>query len=68
MGWTTVWMRQRNEQGAEAKESCMPLEKAQREEGALGKVLGVSKGVAEEPDGIWGQVVGVGDKGQQGSS
>ena len=46
----------------------MPLEKAQREEGALGKVLGVSKGVAEEPDGIWGQVVGVGDKGQQGST
>lgn len=43
----------------------MPLGKAQREEGALGKGLGVSKGVAEEPDGIWGQIVGVGTKGNR---
>ena len=33
-------------------EGCMPLEKAQREEEALRKGLGVSEGVAEEPDGI----------------
>lgn len=32
---------------------------------ALGKGLGVSKGGAEEPDGIWRQVAGLGTKGRR---
>lgn len=42
----------------------MPLGKPQKEE-ALGKGLGVSKGGAEEPGGIWGQIAGWRTKGSR---
>lgn len=68
MGWATVWIRDISEGwvGYRGQGRAACLWGKLREEEALGKGLGVSKGVAERPDGIQDRLqAGLGTKGSR---